>query len=663
MPPVKIARVAVESPLPQLDRLFDYGVPAELVQDCVIGARVLVPFGKSANPLDGFVVELVDQTDFDGQLSNLVGVVSPVPVLPPASHKLLRSMADRQAGTLTELTKLAVPKRSVRVEKIWLAEQQNRLAAGAPVPAIERLDFAGRPNSYKGRNTLLAEPRLLATESRMSNQHFMDQPTKQELQGWIAHLVAFALEQVTSGTSAILLVPDFRDQNRVKTALEQVGLGNLVTNFSTDQTNSARYGSYLACLDGKPRVVVGSRAAAFAPVGRLGGIAIWDDSDPSLQEPTAPYHHTRDLVLLRQQQTNCQLLFLSHSRSPEVQRLVELGYLGDLSAIFAPPKIAVTDPGLRVDSTSYQAAREAFAAGGAVLVQVANTGHSTGTYCASCGERSRCRTCNGPLFVDSKSTPRCRWCSAINLASACHICGDTKVRQGVAGSSRTAAELGKAFPGVAVVEATSDNRVEQIKPGKRLVVATPGAEPHVPGGYKAVILLDGQRLASRDTLKASEQAVNLWSNAISLMASDGRAVGVGLATDLGRKFALWDQRGIAAAELANRRELRFPPHCRMASVAGPRELIDDVVANLTVLGDKPDSVEVLGPLLQAESGPALPVPVWRYLIRYEYSMGEVLAKELKSRVLLANAGNRAINAKSGRASRSVKLRMDDSEVI
>ena len=72
---------------------------------------------------------------------------------------------------------------------------------------------------------------------------------------------------------------------------------------------------------------------------------------------------------------------------------------------------------------------------------------------------------------------------------------------------------------------------------------------------------------------------------------------------------------------------------------------------------------MLGPLLQGESGPALPEPIWRYLIRYEYSVGETLAKELKARVLIANAGNRSINAKSGRASRAVKLRMDDSEVI
>ena len=663
MPPVRIARVAVESPLPQLDRLFDYAIPAELTETCRPGVRVTIPFGKSLNPLDGYVVEVVESSSFEGQLNFLNSVISPVPVLPPASYQLLRALADRQAGTLTELTKLAVPRRSVRVEKAWLAATEQRLSAGVPDLVAQRLDFAARPTTYEGKNTLLAEPREIATQLRASEAHFLDRSTDNKLQAWIAHLIAFSLEQLTRGFSAILVVPDFRDQNRLIAALELLGLASVVAHFGTDQTNSSRYSAYLRALEPTPCIVLGSRAAAFAPVTKLGGIAVWDDADQNLLEPTAPYFHTRDLVLLRQQQTNCQLLFAGHSRSTDVQRLVELNYLGDISAIFPTPKIAVTDPGLRVDSTSYQAAREAFDAGGAVLVQVANTGHSTGTYCQSCGERSRCRTCNGPLFVDSKQTPRCRWCSAINLGVPCHSCGDTRTRQGVAGSTRTAAELGKAFPGVNVIEATSDQRVEQVKPGKRLVVATPGAEPAIPGGYAAVIILDGQRLASRDTLRATEQAVNLWSNAVSLMAPNGRCVGVGLATEVGKRFALWDQRGLASAELANRRELRFPPHCRMASVAGPRDLIDTVVANLSQFSDKPNSVEVLGPLLQGESGPALPEPIWRYLIRYEYSVGETLAKELKARVLIANAGNRSINAKSGRASRAVKLRMDDSEVI
>lgn len=662
----RFAKVAIESPLPQLDRLFDYLIPDNLVEACQPGVRVLVPFGKNLAPQAGFVVELASSSDFDGEANAIFGVVSPVSVLPPSSYRLLRAIADRQAGSLAEVTKLAVPSRSVRVEKDWIAAQ-NADAANHATPVVPSLDFSGKPATYTGRNTLLAQPTLVQVQTASSSVAEDLQPSARlQLHGWIAHFCAFAVGQLAAGKQALLIVPDFRDQNRLKAAFEAIGLGALVIDFGTTQTNSARYAAYLRSLQTSAAVVIGSRAAAYAPQPNLGGIAIWDDSDSSLQEPTAPYLHSREVALLRQQQTGCDLLIAGHSRSPEVQRLVEIGYLQDQTANFPLPKIAVSEPGLRVDSTSYQLARDTFEAGGAVLVQVANTGHSTGTYCTQCGERGRCRTCNGPIFLDSKNTPRCRWCSAINLGLTCHACSSTRFRQGMAGSTRTAAELGRSFPGVTVVEATWAHRVETLKPGKRLVVATPGAEPYIEGGYQAVIILDGQQLASKDTLRASEVAVNLWSNAVSLLAPGGRCVAVGLATELGKRFALWDQRGLAATELANRRELGFPPHLRMASVSGPRELVDQLVADLGNSVEKPEAIEVLGPLLQGDSGgknATIAVPTWRYLIRFEYSVGERLAKELKARAMVVNAGNRSISAKSGRVSRAVRVRMDDSEVI
>ena len=664
------AKVAIESPLPQLDRLFDYQIPPELEGVCTPGVRVLVPFGKGGTQHEGFVIEVSGTTQIESPLSQVAQVVSAVPVLPSTQYRLLRAIADRQAGTLSELTKLAVPKRSVRVEKSWLSlfDLSDGETKAQTDDHTQALVFSGRPQAYIGRQTLLAEPRAIETQLQGA---ITSQIPNLKLQAWLAHFVAFALQQLQQNKSSILIVPDFRDQNRLVTALADLGFKNQIAAFNTDQTPSNRYANYLKCLEQTPHIIVGSRAAVYAPVTNLGGIALWDDSDQSLQEPTAPYLHTREIALLRQQQSACDLLLAGHSRTPEVQRLVEIGYLQDITVPFAAPKIAVSAPGLRVDSTSYQATRKALDSGGAVLVQVSNTGHSSGTYCAGCGLRSRCANCNGPIFIDDSHKPRCRWCSALNLALRCTQCGSNKIRQGTAGSSRTATELGKSFPGVPITEATWTHRIETLKAGKRLVVATPGAEPFIDGGYAAVILLDGQRLLSKDTIRATEQAVNLWSNAISLLAPGGSAVAVGLASPLGQKLALWDQVGIAAEELAGRRELNFPPAFRMGSLTGPRQLIEQIVSGITEVSIKTGAIEVLGPLLQTANPAQTPKlnvanqsePNWRYIIRFEYSVGETLAKELKARVLSANSGNRAINAKSGRASRAVRLKLDDSEVI
>jgi primosomal protein N' len=118
-----VARVAIDSPLPNLDRLFDYVIPPELAQIANVGSRVRVPFGRSKKMLDGFVVEIIKESEFAGKLASIAEIVSTVPVLPQTSYAFLRAIADRQACAIGDLLKLAVPNRSVAVEKKFLLEE------------------------------------------------------------------------------------------------------------------------------------------------------------------------------------------------------------------------------------------------------------------------------------------------------------------------------------------------------------------------------------------------------------------------------------------------------------------------------------------------------------------------------------------------------------
>ena len=62
---------------------------------------------------------------------------------------------------------------------------------------------------------------------------------------------------------------------------------------------AARYRAFLAALRGDIQVVIGNRAAAFAPVRDLGLVALWDDGDDLLSEQRAPYPHAREVLALR----------------------------------------------------------------------------------------------------------------------------------------------------------------------------------------------------------------------------------------------------------------------------------------------------------------------------------------------------------------------------
>jgi primosomal protein N' (replication factor Y) len=101
--------------LSHLDRAFDYLVPADLDDDAQPGVRVRVRFAGQL--VDGFIISRVAESDFAGRFEWLQKVVSPLPVLTPEILDLARTVADRYAGTLADVLRLAVPPRHAAAEK------------------------------------------------------------------------------------------------------------------------------------------------------------------------------------------------------------------------------------------------------------------------------------------------------------------------------------------------------------------------------------------------------------------------------------------------------------------------------------------------------------------------------------------------------------------
>ncbi len=59
-----VAEVIINSTVKNLNRTFDYAVPAELAGTIKLGSRVLVPFGNSKSLEEGFVVGFKDTSEY-----------------------------------------------------------------------------------------------------------------------------------------------------------------------------------------------------------------------------------------------------------------------------------------------------------------------------------------------------------------------------------------------------------------------------------------------------------------------------------------------------------------------------------------------------------------------------------------------------------------------
>ncbi|WP_223624824.1 primosomal protein N' [Microbacterium sp. EST19A] len=646
----RIARVLLDSPLPQLDRLFDYALPAEF-GDVPLGVRVRVPLRTAGRVIDGYVVDIDTEDDADRALSEVDSIVSEVAVLPERLHRLARRVADRAAGSASDVLRLVIPKRQVRVEKAWTAE--------SPVPVVDE-DAAARAqeilDAYDGLAAVLDGSGRAAVEAIPQ--------LRDGAEGWSLLLAAAAARLLASGKSSILIVPDHRDLDRLLTTLDGLVPGDAVVRYDSRQTNPDRYRGFLRTLEEAPCIVVGNRSAVYAPV-QAGLVAIWDDGDPLLGEQLAPYVNARDAALLRQELEQSALLFAGHTRTTDVERLVAHGWLDDVRAARRVlPKVVLSTPqemeqpaGQRMPSSAFLAARTA-AAEGPVLVQVSRPGFSPSLVCAECRAPARCPHCGGPLGARHRgAVPVCGWCGRSAQAWACPFCSSTKLRLASSGSERTADELGRAFPGIRVIVADGAHPVERVDAKPALVVATRGAEPLAVGGYRAVVLLDGPRMLQAPDLRIGEACLRWWSNAAALAAPGAPIHLVGVSGAVGMALATWNQAGYARAELESRAPLHMPPTTRVALVEGSAAAVSRALIALGELALPSDAV--LGPVpVESDDLP----PRVRALVRFEYGAGSRVATVLRAAVVAEAVNGRRGKARNTKSTLTVRLDILDPEL-
>jgi primosomal protein N' (replication factor Y) len=676
-----VARVAVDVPLAHLDRPFDYLVPERLSGTAVPGCRVRVRFAGRLT--GGYLLGRATASDHPGTLAYLERVVSAEPVLTPEMAGLARAVADRYGGTVADVLRLAIPPRHARVENEGPRAGRPDPAAPAPAsddlgPEAADLDPEAAPHipgpGSWARYTAGASFLTALASGRSPRAIWTALPGPD----WPAEIARAAAATAAGGRGALIIVPDARDLDSVDRALSAepaLPAGSPHVCLSAGLGPAERYRRWLTVRRGGAMVVAGTRSAMFAPVARLGLVVLWDDGDDLHAEPRAPYPHAREVLALRAHRQGAAALIGGYTRTVEATQLIASGWahpLGSDRATVRRSAPVVTATGddaelardaaarsARVPGLALRTAREALTRG-PVLFQVPRRGYIVSAACERCREPARCAACGGPLALAAAgSAASCRWCGVPAAGRACAKCGHTGLRASITGAGRTAEELGHAFPSVPVRTSGRTEVLTEVPATPAVVVATPGAEPRVDGGYAAAVLLDGWMLLGRPSLRASEEALRRWMNAAALVraAPEGGAVVVVADAGLPAVQALvrWDPVTHAERELAERAELRFPPTARIASVTGPAEGVKELLSAAQL----PAGADVLGPVPAGGSSAGESVSGGldeqvRVLVRVPRRAGAALATSLRAAQAIRTARKDA---------RPVRVQLDPAELI
>ena len=688
-----VASVRLVGVLPHLDRPFEYAVTPDTAA-AGPGMRVRVRF--SGKDTEGIVLERRAEPTTDRALAPLHRLVSDDVVVPPTMMRVCEDVAERSAGTIGDVLRLALPPRHARAEKADRAAAEKEEAAAAEAEAAEDLEStesaddaepaattdaaetghdeqtvpAADPSAeapvaprhadrYPGLAALLS--RAGSAEGPVPRASLVLDP----VDPWTA-IAAESIAALGPDRGALVIAPDQRDVARLSRVLTERGIAHEV--LAGTEGPEKRYRTFRRILRGATRVVLGSRSAAFAPVQDLALVICWDEADDLLEEPRAPYPHTRTVLQCRSAEERCALLFLAASESVTMRALTDAGYLARLDPVPAPvtavrPRIVAMDQYLRDregPSGRSRLPQEAMRVlrnglqGGPVLVQVPRTGYAPAIACTFCGTRARCPECAAPLSQRGRNGPlHCTVCGRREDGYRCPECDRTHVRAMVIGSTRTAEELHRAFPDapLKVAGGAHGPLEDEAVPEHGIVVATPGAEPAPPGRYSACLLLDADAMLGRAAFDADVEAVRRWRGAISLVRTaeeGGEVLVVGTSTlpairDLvAHRSALFLDR-----VLEDRRELDLPPFRRVAEVVGEREACRGFLETTEL----PDGTEVLGPVdLEGpdQAGRA------RAVLRIEPRRSRELAAALRS----------GVAARSARKDRgSLRVRLDPPDVF
>jgi primosomal protein N' (replication factor Y) len=339
--------------------------------------------------------------------------------------------------------------------------------------------------------------------------------------------------------------------------------------------------------------VLGSRAAAFAPIATPSAIVVLDEHDESFQQEQTPTWNARDVLIERARRCGIPCLLVSPTPSLEALGLGALLTQSRSAERAGWPLFDIVDrredpPGSGLFSERFV---QALRGDGRVVCILNRKGRSRLSSCVACGEVAACENCSAAVIQGDDGLLVCLRCSTVR-PMLCAKCGGTKMKNLRAGVNRVREEL-EALAREPVAELTAERGTDAGGTGTRIVVGTEAALHRIhKADVVAFLDFDQELLAPR--YRAAEEAMALLVRAARVVGPRSGGGRVLVQTrqphhEVLQGALLAEPTRVSDAERERRQLLGYPPAKAMAVVSGASApaWIDAFVA--------PMGVEVLGP--------------------------------------------------------------------
>src|SRR3989440_727235 len=577
-----IAQVAVEARVGTQTGLFDYAVPEAVTGLIEVGHRVRVPFGKRT--VTGFVYAL-EQGPTVLELKPIEALLDAEPVLPSPLVELAGFVAAHYLVPLDEVIRAIVPPRvrAVVHRSVKRRRQSRILRQAAAVSVPEAIVLEPAQQAVRERIAIA----LSRQESDVFLLHGVTASGKTEV--YLA-----LLEQVLAGGGqGLVLVPEI--------ALTPQTVGRFAARFPgrlavlhSGLTEAERAAEWWRIRRGEADIVIGPRAAVFAPLPRLRLILIDEEESSAFKQERMPRYHAPTVARWLARRTRSVLVLGSATPSVATysvalsgrEHLLELPHRAQGRAL---PPVTIVD--MRTELAAQQfspLSRELQAAVGGSLERQEQSilflnrrGLATFVLCRDCGAVRECPHCSVALvYHASLNRLQCHYCGSLEpMPRRCPACGSRYIKRFGIGTERVEHEVRALFPSARVLRLDRD--VMKTADAADLVFdRMVSGEADVLVGTQVVAKgLDLPRVTTVGVVNAdtglhfpdyrsSERTFSLLTQVAGRAGRGTRASQVFIQTYTPdhpaiRHARYHDYRGFYREELEVRRAYRFPPYSEL----------------------------------------------------------------------------------------------------
>ena len=399
-------------------------------------------------------------------------------------------------------------------------------------------------------------------------------------------------EALAAGRSVIILVPEITLTQQVVSQFESA-FGSQVLTTHSKLTEAKRHqiwaAAHAAATEGQPRVIIGPRSCLFIPLHQLGLIVIDECHETTYKQDQHPRYQTITAAAYRVRLNGARLVLGSATPALSELYLAQSGLIEHVLLTKRANDIAHTEAkiidlrdkdlfGLSkfITQPLYEAVTDTLSAGRQTLLYLNRRGSASSQICGDCGTVSLCPHCALPLtFHADLMRLICHHCNFRRVTAAvCPECNGSNLRLLGGGTKRIEEEVRRLWPQARVARLDRDSAtlpyikevIRQLRSGDLDILI--GTQMIAKGLDLPAI--DTVGIVSADTMlhlpdyTAAERTYDLLSQVSGRAGRGDRAGQIFIQTYTPSHPAITaaatgDYAGFAAAELAQRQAMNYPP--------------------------------------------------------------------------------------------------------